>query len=147
MRLRENFLGPLRELDRISLGGDTETVDRNAVNDVAAFRQLVFPRDVIAMRARRQHLDLDVPGEVFRDITRMLLGAAVDIGAVALNDDRDLHCRSSSESGALGAGGASGALVASGASGDSSAADSGAAGADDSGPSPIGSGTSKPPAS
>jgi hypothetical protein len=34
------------------------------------------------MRARGQHLDLDVPGEVLGNIPRMLLGAAVDVGAV-----------------------------------------------------------------
>jgi hypothetical protein len=44
------------------------------------------------MRAGRQHLDLHVLGEVLRNIASMLLGAAVDVGAVPLNDDRDLHC-------------------------------------------------------
>ena len=48
------------------------------------------------MRAGRQHLDLDVLGQVLGNVASMLLGAAVDVGAVPLNDDRDLHCRSSS---------------------------------------------------
>ena len=51
------------------------------------------------MRAGRQDLDLDVLRQVLGDVASMLLGAAVDVGAVPLNDDRDLHCRSSSESG------------------------------------------------
>ena len=44
------------------------------------------------MRARGQHLDLDVLGQVLRHVAGMLLGAAVDVGAVPLDDDRDLHC-------------------------------------------------------
>ena len=43
------------------------------------------------MRAGREHLDLHVPGKLLGDIPRMLFGAAVDIGAIALNNDRDLH--------------------------------------------------------
>ena len=48
------------------------------------------------MRARRQHLDLHVRREVLGHVVRMLLCATVDVGAVPLNDDRDLHCTSSS---------------------------------------------------
>ena len=57
--------------------------------------QLVPPRDVVA-RAGRQDLDLAVTREVFGDVPRVQLGAAVDRLAVALDDDRDLHCASGS---------------------------------------------------
>jgi len=106
MRFGEDLLRPFRELDRIALDRNGKAVHRDAVNDLAARWKFVLPRNVVAMRARGQHLDLDVPGEVLGNIPRMLLGAAVDVGAVPLNDDRDFHCRSSSESGALGASGA-----------------------------------------
>ena len=97
MLLREHSLRPRRELDRIAVADVLEAVHRNAVHHLLAFGQLVLPRNVIAMRARGQHLDLDVFGQVLGDVTRVLLRAAVDVGAVALNDDRDFHCRSSSE--------------------------------------------------
>jgi hypothetical protein len=67
------------------------------VDVLDALGQLVLPRDVIVMGARRQHLDLDVRGEVFGDVARVLFGAAVDVGAVPLDDDRDLHCSPSSD--------------------------------------------------
>ena len=59
--------------------------------------QLVRPGDVIA-RAGRKHLHLMVAREPLGHVARVLLRAAVDVGAVALNDDRQLHCRSSSRS-------------------------------------------------
>src|SRR5207247_8632771 len=51
------------------------------------------PRDVVG-GARRQHLDLRVFGEMFGDVTRVQLRAAVDRLAVALNDDGQFHCSS-----------------------------------------------------
>ena len=62
------------------------------------------------MRARRQHLDLHVRGEVLGNVSGVLLGAAVDVGAVPLNDDRDLH----SSSGTFGDAGESGVAGESG---------------------------------
>ena len=76
----------------------------NAVHHLLAFGQLVLPRDVIAVRAGGQHLDLDVRGQVLGNVARVLLRAAVDVGAVSLDDDRDFHCRSSSEEPAGGSG-------------------------------------------
>ena len=83
----------------IAFGGDGEAMHGNVVDDLLAFGQFVLPRNVIAMRASGEDLDLDVLREVLRHIAGMLLGAAVDVGAVPLNNDRDLHCRSSSDSG------------------------------------------------
>ena len=50
-------------------------------------------RDVVG-RAGREDLDLSVAREMLGDIPRVQLGAAVDRLAVALDDDRDLHCGS-----------------------------------------------------
>ena len=55
-----------------------------------AGRELVGPRDIV-LRAGGEHLDLGMTREVLRDVARMQLGAAVDVGAVPLRDDRDLH--------------------------------------------------------
>src|SRR6478609_5020719 len=98
MLAREHLLRPFCELDRITFRRDRKTVNGDAVYHLLAFGQLVLPRDVVAMRAGRQDLDFDMLRQVLGDIPRMLFGAAVDIGAVALNNNRDLHCRSSSES-------------------------------------------------
>ncbi len=57
----------------------------------------LLPGDVVA-RAGREDLDLGVPREAFGDVARVQLGAAVDVRAVALDDDRELH---ESESAAL----------------------------------------------
>ena len=54
-------------------------------------RQLVTPGDVVA-RARGEDFDLRVPRQAFGDVARVQFGAAVDVGAVALDDDRELHC-------------------------------------------------------
>ena len=72
-----------------------------------ARRELVAPRHVIG-RARGEDFDLRVPRQMFGDVPRMELGAAVHRLPVALDDDGDLHCGSGSplRSGA-GAGGGS----------------------------------------
>src|SRR6188768_4597582 len=98
MLAREYLFRPFRELDRITFGRNRKAVNGDAVHRVLACRQLVLPRDVVAVRACRQYLDLDMLRQVLGDVPRMLFGAAVDIGTVALNNNRDLHCRSSSES-------------------------------------------------
>ena len=118
VRLREDLGRPLRELDRVALDRHREAVDRNPVDDLQAGWQLVLPRDVIAMRAGREHLDLDVLGQMLRDVTGMLLGTAVDVSTVPLDDDRDLHCSplSSEDAGATGPSGTAGAGDASVAS-------------------------------
>src|SRR6188508_78911 len=116
MLFGEDLLRPFRELDRIAFDRHGETVHRNAVNDFPARWKLVLPRNVVAVRARRQHLDRHVPGEMLGNIPRMLLGAAIDVGAVPLDDDRDLHCRSSSPgSGVLSVSGIAGTSGKSGA--------------------------------
>src|SRR5687767_8063627 len=102
--LREHLLGPLRELDGIAFASVLEAMHGNPVHHLLTLGEVVLPPDVILMRARGQHFDLNVVRQVLGNIPRMLLGAAVDVGAVALNDDRDFHCRSSSEEPAGGSG-------------------------------------------
>src|SRR5690348_12389464 len=67
------------------------------VDRVEAFRKLVLPGDVVA-RARRQDLDVGVPGQTFRDVSRVELGAAADVRAVALNNNCELHWAGASPS-------------------------------------------------
>ena len=74
--------------------GHAETPDRDAVDAVHARLELVAPRDVIG-GARREDFDLRVSGEMFGDVARVQLGAAVDRLSVALSDDGELHCWSS----------------------------------------------------
>ena len=69
---------------------DRKAPHRDAVDLLDAGRQLVAPGDVVA-GAGRQDLDLGVPREVLGDVARVQLRAAVDVGAVALDDDRELH--------------------------------------------------------
>ena len=72
-----------------------EAAHRHAVDPFDAGGELVAPRDVVG-GARRQDLDLGVAREMFGDVARVQLRAAVDRLAVALNDDRELHCGSGS---------------------------------------------------
>ena len=74
----------------IALARHREPAHRHAVDRLDARRQLVAPRDVVA-GARRQHLHVVVSREMLRDVARVQLGAAVDVGAVTLDDDGELH--------------------------------------------------------
>ena len=73
---------------------DLETPHGHAVHGVDARGQLVPPRDVVR-GAGGQDFHVGVAREMFGDVSSVKLGAAVDGGAVALNDDRELHCASS----------------------------------------------------
>ena len=93
--LLEHPRGSLPEETRIALVLHTEPAHRHVVDALDAGRELVAPRDVIG-RARREHLDLGVPGEMLGDVPGVQLGAAVDRLPVSLNDDGELHCGSGS---------------------------------------------------
>src|SRR5437762_4617620 len=69
---------------------DGKSFDRDAVHCLAAGRQLVAPRQVVT-RARCEDTDVGVACEVFGDVPRVQLGAAVDVGAVPLHNNRELH--------------------------------------------------------
>ena len=90
VRVVEHRARPSPELERPALVRDRKPSDRDAVDLLDPGRQLVAPGDVVA-RTGRDHLDLGVPGEMFSDVARVQLRSAVDVGAVALNDDRELH--------------------------------------------------------
>ena len=88
--IEDRLLSP-REHRHVAFPGDRKPAHRHAVHVVAPGRQLVGPCHVVA-RAGRQNLGLMVPRKPFRHVTRVLLGAPVDVGAVALDNDRQLHC-------------------------------------------------------
>ena len=90
MRLREDGRGSAAEFSGVARAGDRKAANGQAVDLVFAGRQLVLPRDVVA-RAGRQHLDLPVPGEPLGDVPGVQFGAAADVRAVALNNNRQLH--------------------------------------------------------
>src|SRR6266576_2139434 len=96
MLSREHALRATAELVRIAFVGDSKTPYPHAVDALDSCGQLVPPRHVIA-RARRQHVDLGVAGEMLGDVARVQFGAAVDRLAVPLNDDGELHCSSESK--------------------------------------------------
>src|SRR4030095_42684 len=94
MRGLEHSVRPLFEFDRVALTGDGKAAHVDAFDRLDAFGQLVLPRDVVT-GAGREDFDLDVGCEMLGHVPSMLFGAAVDLGAVPLNDDRDLHWLSS----------------------------------------------------
>ena len=91
----EHPIGAAGEQMRITFVLDAKPPDGYAVDGLDAGGERVPPRDVVG-GARRQHLDLCVFGEMFGDVTRVQLRAAVDRLAVALNDDGQFHCSSTS---------------------------------------------------
>src|SRR5262245_43697278 len=90
MRLFEDpRLQPAEDF-RIALVLDLEAPDRDAVDALDSSRKLVAPGDVV-FRARSEHFDVRVPREPLGDVTRMQLRPAIDVAAVPLNDDGELH--------------------------------------------------------
>ena len=69
----------------------------HATDGFDARRKRIGPRDVV-LRAGGEYLDLGVTRQMLSDVARMQLGAAVDVGAVPLCDDRNLHDASEPES-------------------------------------------------
>ena len=90
VRLLEDSTRSASELERLPFMRNWKASDRNAVDVLDAGGQLVAPRDVIA-RAGRDDFDLRVPGQPLGNVARVQLRSAVDVGAVALGDDRELH--------------------------------------------------------
>ena len=67
-----------------------EPPDGDAADAVGAFGILVLPGDVV-LRAGREHFDLVLGGEPLGDEPAVILGAAEDLGAVALDDESYLQ--------------------------------------------------------
>ena len=78
------------ELLEVALPVRREPAHRDAAHPIEAFRVLVLPGDVVA-RARRQHLDVVARRETFGDEPAVVLGAAENVRAVPLDDERDFH--------------------------------------------------------
>src|SRR6185436_6552320 len=78
------------EVIRTAFVPDRKPAHGDPVDPIDAGRPLVAPGDVIA-GAGRHHLDLRVPREPLGHVARVQLGAAVDVGAVTLDHDRELH--------------------------------------------------------
>ena len=78
------------ELERMTFAGHGEAADRNTVDGLGPRRELVTPADVVA-RAGRDDLYLCVLRQAFRDVACVQLRSAVDVGAVSLDDYRELH--------------------------------------------------------
>ena len=89
--LLEDALGARGKELHVPLAIDREALDRDPVDGLRAGRIVVVPGDVIA-RAGRQHDDLRVRRQMLGDIARVQLSAAVDVGAIALHHDGQLHC-------------------------------------------------------
>ena len=90
MRQLEHVIGAPAEIGGVAFLADAEATDGHAVDRLDVRRQLVAPRHVVG-GARRQDFDLGMPGEMFGDVARVKLGAAVDCRPVALNDDCEFH--------------------------------------------------------
>jgi hypothetical protein len=84
---RRRVAGELRRVAGMRHG---EPSHRHATDRFDTRRQRIGPRDVV-LRAGGEYLDLGVTRQMFSDVARMQLGAAVDVGAVPLCDDRNLH--------------------------------------------------------
>jgi hypothetical protein len=90
MLVAEDVLRVTAELAWYPFVPDRETPHRNAVHPVDPLGQLVPPGEVVA-RARGHDLDVGMPRKAFRDVPGVQLRAAVDVSAVPLNRDRELH--------------------------------------------------------
>ena len=84
------------EIELVALPRDRKALDDDAVDRLGPGGKIVAPRDVVA-RAGGQHADVRVAREALGDVPRVQLGAAVDIGAVPLHHDRELHSSTGSE--------------------------------------------------
>ena len=78
------------EILDVAFAGDAEAPHLHAAHRFGPLGPLVTPGDVVA-RTGRQHVDLMLLGEQLDDVASVQFGAAVDLRAVALDDDGQLH--------------------------------------------------------
>src|SRR5688572_352354 len=97
MAMVEHAIRPAAEIGSVSLPINSETAHRNVVHELRPCGVIVAPRHVIA-GACRKDLDLRVLREMLCYIAGVQLGAAVDVGAVTLHHDSELHCAEGSGS-------------------------------------------------
>jgi len=90
MRPLEHSNGSAPEFVGMPLAVDRKPEHTNAVDLLLARGELVPPGDVIA-RAGGEDIHSHAARQPLGDITSVELGAAIDVGAVPLDDDRQLH--------------------------------------------------------
>src|SRR5687767_12960355 len=78
------------EIIGVPFAGDGKAAHGNAVDTLDAGRPLVPPGDVIPGTGG-DDLDFRVPRQPLGDVSRVQLGAAIDVRAIALDGDRQLH--------------------------------------------------------
>src|SRR4249920_957567 len=86
----EDMVGAQAKLAFVPFSHNGKPLDRDSIHNVDTWSEFVAPRQVIA-RAGRQDAYIGVARQVFGDVPRMQFGTSVDVGAVSLHDDRDLH--------------------------------------------------------
>ena len=111
----EDVIGAQSELRLVSFMVDCKAFDGDPVDGVRSGRILVAPRQVI-VSAGGEHAHLGVARQMLGDVPRVQLGAAVDVGAVPLHDDRYPHSSGGVAGSSLrtGSGAGSGARTGSG---------------------------------
>jgi hypothetical protein len=90
VRLFEHAAGAPAELLRLPFVSDRESSDRKAVDRLEPRRELVAPCDVVA-GAGGDDFDRCVPGKPLGYVAGVQLRAAVDVSAIPLDNDRELH--------------------------------------------------------
>ena len=90
MRVIEDPLGVAVERVDIARAGVGESAHGDAAYAVGSFRVFVLPGDVV-LCAGGQHLDVVLRRQPLGDEPAVILGAAENLGAVALDDKRDLQ--------------------------------------------------------
>src|SRR6187402_70731 len=97
MQMMEHAIRPSSEHVRIAGLIDPESSYRYVVDCFGARLVFVAPGNVVP-GARGQHVDVGVLRQMLGDVTGVQLCAAVDVGAIALHDDSELHCAEGSGS-------------------------------------------------
>ena len=90
VRVLEDPLRTPAEVPWIALAVHGKPPYLDAVHGLGAGRELVAPGDVIA-GTRRDDFHVRVARQTLGDVSRVQLGAAVDVSAVALYDNRESH--------------------------------------------------------
>src|SRR5688572_32223237 len=90
MRVVEDPVRILVERRDVARARVLETPYRHPADPVVPLGIVVLPGDVV-LRARRQHLDVVLGGEALGNQPAVILGSAENLGAVALDDERNLH--------------------------------------------------------
>src|SRR5688572_8122116 len=97
MHVIEYPIGPSAEYVGISRVIDAKPTDRHAVDHIGARGIFVAPRYIVP-GARCEDINSGVLRQVLRHIAGVQFGPTVDVGAIALHHDSELHCADGSGS-------------------------------------------------